>query len=142
MKTVRSLRGSGVFVLLLFMPLAVLADGMDQVATSTYEKVTIEQAHTAWKKTRNVPNPAVFLDVRTAEEYASGHIPGAINISVQSLAKRMHDVSKHGAVYVYCEAGGRAARASAMLANAGYSNIKLVPKSMRGWRAAHYPIEK
>ncbi len=137
-----SLRYLGVFIALLCIPFAASADGMGQPATTTYEKVTVMQAHTAWEKAGNTPNPAVFVDVRTALEYASGHIPGAVNISIQSLAKRMRDVPRDGDVYVYCEAGGRASRAADMLANAGYTNIKLVPKSMRGWRAAHYPIEK
>ncbi|MDX8391924.1 MAG: rhodanese-like domain-containing protein [Mariprofundaceae bacterium] len=138
----RSLRHSGVLIVLLCMPWVADAEGMTKPTATIYEKTSVTQAYIAWKDTGNVSQAVTFLDVRTVEEYASGHIPGAVNIPIQSLARQMKNIPEQGVVYVYCEAGGRAARASAMLVGAGFGNIKLVPESMRGWRAAHYPVEK
>lgn len=85
---------------------------------------------------------ALILDVRTSGEYASGHVPGAKNISVQDLASRLAEVPKDKPVYVYCESGVRSTRAAELLVNAGYTQVFNMRASMQGWRAAQYPIEK
>lgn len=65
----------------------------------------------------------VLFDVRTPEEYAEGHIPGARNIPVQDLGSRMGEVPKTGRVVVYCRSGNRSGRAQAMLEAAGYQDV-------------------
>lgn len=72
-----------------------------------------------------VTNGAVLLDVRTAEEFAAGHIPGARNIPVQELATRMGELEKWRSVVVYCRSGARSATASGMLKKAGHEVLDI-----------------
>jgi rhodanese-related sulfurtransferase len=64
-----------------------------------------------------------LVDVRTAEEYRSGYIPGAINISVQELNGKLNKIPKDKPVVVYCRSGNRSAHAAQALVAAGYTDI-------------------
>jgi len=120
---------------------AALACGAGHVSADGYEIATLEHAHKHWLEGKHSPIPFVFVDVRTREEYAAGHIPGAINIPVGKLASRLKEVPHDKQVYVYCEAGMRASRAGKLLVQHGFTNIEMVPPSMRGWRQAGYPVQ-
>ena len=68
---------------------------------------------------------AVLLDVRSREEYRSGHIPGSINIDctlIQKAQGRLHD--KNAPFFVYCLSGGRASGAVSDLKRMGYTNVR------------------
>ena len=67
---------------------------------------------------------AVLLDVRTPEEYRSGHIPGSKNIPLQTIDK-VGSVAenKDMALYVYCQSGARSRQAAGMLKQMGYTNV-------------------
>ena len=67
---------------------------------------------------------AVLLDVRTPEEYRSGHIPGSKNIPLQTI-DRVSSVAenKDTALYVYCQSGARSRQAAGMLKQMGYTNV-------------------
>ncbi len=79
---------------------------------------TSEAAH------RWVDEGALLLDVRTPEEFAAGHVEGAVNIPVQTLAERISEVGpRERPVVVYCRSGGRSAKATALLREAGYQQV-------------------
>lgn len=82
--------------------------------------ITGESAH-ALVSTRG----ALLLDVRTPAEFASGHLEGATNISVQDLEAQLATLParKDQDIIVYCRSGARSARASTMLKNAGFSKV-------------------
>jgi rhodanese-related sulfurtransferase len=86
----------------------------------------------------------LLLDVRTPEEFASGHVPGAVNIPYDEVGQRSADLDAHRdqEVVVYCEKGGRAAKAAQALADAGFRSIRHLEGDMSGWRAAGLPVEK
>lgn len=65
-----------------------------------------------------VAEGAMLLDVRTPEEFRSGHLRGAVNIPVQELADRIDEIDADRVV-VYCRSGARSARAAQMLRAAG-----------------------
>lgn len=68
---------------------------------------------------------AMLLDVRGADEYAEGHIPGSVNIPLQVLPTRNglpEDLDTP--IYAYCRSGGRSRRAAAFLEKLGYRNVK------------------
>ncbi len=129
-------------LIMLGLPLTVSACGMGEQTADGYENASIEHTYEHWKEGEKSPIPFAILDVRTPEEYAAGHIPGAMNISIQTLQNRLNEVPKNKRVYVHCEAGGRSAKASKILMEAGITNIENIPAGMRGWRNAGYPIEK
>ena len=67
---------------------------------------------------------AVLLDVRTAEEYRQGHIPGSINISLQTIDKVLLEISnKETPLFVYCYSGSRSGQAVNLLKGMGYTNV-------------------
>ena len=67
----------------------------------------------------------ILLDVRRADEFEEGHIPGAINIPNESIgAEEIEELpDKNQNIYVYCRSGNRSKQASARLAELGYTNI-------------------
>ena len=67
---------------------------------------------------------AQLLDVRTAEEFDSGHFAGAINLDVEDIiAGKLPDAAKDTQLYVYCRSGNRSAQAVSLLKQAGFTNI-------------------
>src|SRR5215207_9978860 len=71
---------------------------------------------------RLVAAGARLLDVRSPEEYAGDHLPGALNIPVQELDRRMAEVGPlDGEVILYCRSGSRSARATELLRRHGFS---------------------
>ena len=68
---------------------------------------------------------AVLLDVRSPQEYAEGHIPGAVNIPLQVLpTKKGLPEDPDTPIFAYCRSGGRSRRAAAFLEKIGYRNVK------------------
>lgn len=53
----------------------------------------------------------IVVDVREADEYISGHVPGAINIALSELVGRERECALGDTVYVICQSGGRSLRA-------------------------------
>lgn len=64
-----------------------------------------------------------LVDVRTAEEYASGYIPKAVNIPVDTIGEQPPAPDKDALIIVYCRSGGRSARAKNTLEEMGYTNV-------------------
>lgn len=77
---------------------------------------------------------ALLLDVRTREEFASGHVPGALNIPIQELANRVTEL-KHPErqLVVYCRSGARSAAAAELLKAAGFDRVHDMG-AMSNWR--------
>ncbi len=88
-------------------------------------------------------SPPLVLDVRTREEYAQGHIPGAINIPHDELPTRLAElpIAKSEEVVVHCHSGRRAQLAEGTLRGSGYSNIRDLKGHWQGWQAARLPTE-
>lgn len=73
---------------------------------------------------RLVARGAKLLDVRSPEEFAAGHLDGAVNISVQELEGRLAELgSKETPLIVYCRSGMRSHRASELLKSAGFTSV-------------------
>jgi phage shock protein E len=85
----------------------------------------------------------LILDVRSAAEYQSGHIPGSVNIPHDQLATRLSElgISKSAEVVVHCEGGGRASKAEAILVASGYTRVVDLEGHMKGWRESGLPVE-
>jgi rhodanese-related sulfurtransferase len=87
-------------------------------------------------------NPPLILDVRTEKEYASGHIPGAVNIPHLQLAERMSELPADTGteIVVHCKSGKRAESAEAVLQAAGYSAVRDLDGHMQAWSGAGLPV--
>jgi len=67
--------------------------------------------------------PHTLVDVRTAEEFNAGYIPGAININLQELQQKLNRIPTDKPVIVYCRSGNRSAFAANILKQAGYTEV-------------------
>ena len=85
--------------------------------------------------------PHTLVDVRSAEEYAGGHIPGSVNIAVHELNGKLNRIPKDKPVIVYCASGHRAAMANAALHMLGFDNVRAFPAGYGAWEAAGEPTE-
>ena len=67
----------------------------------------------------------VILDVRRADEFLQGHIPGAVNIANEDIIDTEPEMlkDKNQTIYVYCRSGNRSKQAAQKLAAMGYTNI-------------------
>ena len=66
-----------------------------------------------------------LLDVRTPQEFASGHIPGAVNIPVDDLRSRLNELPSDRQVAAYCQVGQRGYLATRVLLLAGFSAVNV-----------------
>ena len=85
----------------------------------------------------------MLIDVRTAAEFAAGHVPGARSIPVDQLAGAVGTLGDYakGEVWLICESGGRSARAAELLSSHGFATVD-VSDGTSGWRAAGFPVER
>ena len=82
----------------------------------------------------------VLIDVREESDYAEGHIEGAINIPIRTLAQNLDKIPMDQPVMVYCASGLRAGMATTSLHVLGYSNVKAFPPGWKGWSEANEPV--
>lgn len=85
-----------------------------------------------------------ILDVRTAEEYKTGHIRNALQAdwnNTPQFQDRSQHLDKNKPLYVYCLAGARSAAAARWLRSQGYTNVYELSGGINGWKKAGLPLE-
>lgn len=84
-----------------------------------------------------------IVDVRTAGEFASGHIANAVNFDVTSgdFETQIATLDKEKPVMVYCRSGGRSARAAGVLKEKGFKQVYDLDGGIIGWNASNKPVE-
>lgn len=120
-----------VILLIIFLSLPLIAGCTAQtdsssssgssVSDAAYKKITAEEA----KKIMDQNPDAVILDVRTEEEFSSGHIKGALLIPEYEISKKAADVlpDKSAVILVYCRSGRRSEIAANALVELGYTAV-------------------
>jgi rhodanese-related sulfurtransferase len=78
-----------------------------------------------------VARGALLLDVRTPGEFASGHLPGAVNVPIDALEAEAGEIAAGREVVVYCRSGRRSAMAARLLTARGHAVIDIGP--MEAW---------
>jgi rhodanese-related sulfurtransferase len=103
-----------------------------------YASVSPEQA------VRLINDGAFVLDVRSVDEYRTGHLSNAKNIPVSDLMQKLESLSAHktDTVLVYCETGVRSARACGMLAKAGFEKAHNLSGGVVAWKSSNLPLAK
>ena len=109
-------------------------------AKSRVQEVPVTEAEAA------IRNADVLVDVREADEYAAGHLPGAVHISRGMLefkfsanpALQPRDLK----VMLYCKTSGRAALCATALHDMGYLNVQSIAGGFDAWAAAGKPVAK
>jgi glyoxylase-like metal-dependent hydrolase (beta-lactamase superfamily II)/rhodanese-related sulfurtransferase len=87
--------------------------------------------------------PLQILDVREADEFTGplGHIVGAVLIPLGQLSVRVEELIRDRPIVAVCRAGSRSAQATAILQQAGFTEIANLNGGMLRWRAEGYPVE-
>jgi rhodanese-related sulfurtransferase len=87
---------------------------------------------------------ALVLDVRSAEEFAAGHIVNARNIPQETLANNLDPIKKYREkpVIVCCESGVRSAAAAKLLKAQGYTTVFNLRGGLAAWRQDNLPLSK
>ena len=117
-------------ILLIIFVLAILLSACGAAEQTTagdpeeawgYMQISQEEASRMMEEDPN----AIILDVRTQEEYAEGHIPGAICIPNETIADQMPEglPDLEQRILVYCRSGNRSKQAAQKLADMGYTNV-------------------
>lgn len=79
---------------------------------------------------------AAVIDVRTAAEYRTGHIPGSLNVPLDTLQQVSAAWNKDQPVVVYCATGARSAQAAAYLVGAGFRKVYDLTGGIAAWTGA------
>ena len=84
----------------------------------------------------------LVLDVRTPEEFAAGHLPGAVNIPHDELGSRMAELSgaRERDIVVYCRTGKRTAQALGVLEEAGFTRLFHLKGDYTRWSEEKRPV--
>lgn len=105
----------------IILSLLLLAGCAAKPAEASYRQISMEDAVKLMAEEADY----IILDVRRADEFAAGHIPGAINVANESIGTdeipELPD--KDQLILVYCRSGNRSKQASQKLVNLGYTNI-------------------
>lgn len=87
-----------------------------------------------------------IIDVREPDEYAAGHLPGAVNIPRGMLEFKVSGEADwqnpEQAVLLYCKTSGRATLATCSLQSLGFTQVRSMAGGFDAWQAAGLPIEK
>ena len=109
-------------------------------AKALVQEVPLDQADEA------IRTADVLIDVREADEYQAGHIPGAIHASRGVLEFRLSSTPALSArdlkVVLYCKTSGRAALAACAMQDMGYRNVRSIAGGYDAWLAEGQPVRQ
>jgi rhodanese-related sulfurtransferase len=116
------------------------AQDLVAAAKSHVTEIPVNEAEAA------IRDADVLLDVRETEEFANGHLPGAVHVSRGMLEFKLSGSPQLSArdlkFVLYCKTSGRAALAAAAMKEMGYLNVKSIAGGYDGWVAAGKPVVK
>jgi rhodanese-related sulfurtransferase len=83
-----------------------------------------------------------LIDARTSEEFAEGHVPGAINVGIVDLAEFAESGgnASGGLVVTMCGSAGRGEKAAEILFSHGVGNILVLQGGLKAWKDAGLPV--
>lgn len=88
----------------------------------------------------------VIIDVREPQEYAAGHIPGAVNIPRGLIEFKADNhpalTDRNAAIVLHCQGGGRSALATVALQELGFKNVSNLAGGFGAWSGAGLPTER
>lgn len=99
--------------------------------TEHVKNINSEEAHKFIENNKDV----IIIDVRTQQEYKSGHIPGSKSIPLSEFKSRIGELKnyKETPIIIHCASGSRSSSAVRVLVNNGFHNIYHMNRGLRGW---------
>jgi rhodanese-related sulfurtransferase len=89
---------------------------------------------------KDVTDDAFLLDVREPDEWAAGHVPDAVHVSMMEIPTRMGELPADRDIVVICRVGGRSAQVVGFLNQQGRGNVRNLRGGMYAWAAAGRPV--
>ncbi|MCC7565633.1 MAG: rhodanese-like domain-containing protein [Methanomicrobiaceae archaeon] len=111
----------------------------DDVPGQIIETIPPADARTLIEEGRDNQDP-VIIDVRRPDEYAGGHIEGAVNIESSRFQEEIGSLDPGRAVIIYCQSGGRSAHVREVMRDAGFREVYEIEGGIAAWRAQGYPV--
>lgn len=93
-----------------------------------------------WYDIATLPEDVIKIDVRTADEYELGSIPGSLNIPLDSLRDRLGEIPRDRPIVVNCASGLRSYLACRILSQNGFDNVRNLSGGYKTWHIATAPI--
>jgi len=120
-----------------------IGQGVSNLETQIIEDVNLEEAFALMEDNRSNQN-FVIIDVRTPEEYASGHIEKAINLDFYSetFKDELDQLDRDKVYLIYCRSGNRSGQALDMMAELGFSEVYNMLGGMARWEEVGLPTVK
>jgi rhodanese-related sulfurtransferase len=84
----------------------------------------------------------LIVDVRTPQEFAAGHIPGALNIPHDQIGRHLDEMKSDRGVALYCMVGPRARLGEQKLLEAGIERVLHIDGGFSAWKAAGLPTSE
>ena len=100
-----------------------------------YKTISVSEARALMQSTPDL----LIVDVRTPQEYAQGHLNGAINIPLSDLPLRISGLDPNRTILVYCQTGVRSAEASSFLVSSGFTRVYNLEGGITAWINSGYP---
>ncbi|MGA9596065.1 MAG: rhodanese-like domain-containing protein [Acidimicrobiia bacterium] len=90
------------------------------------------------------PDGLLILDIRTPDEFAAGHIPGAINIDYYSpdFEQKLRTLDLQVPYVMYCNSGNRSANALPLMDSIGFQEVYELDGGIQAWYSAGQPLEQ
>ena len=85
---------------------------------------------------------AVFIDLRTTEQYKAGSIPQARNVPADTLEAKLNTLPKNKPLILVCEQGRDSAKVAATLRKQGFTDAVTLEGGLRAWMQAGMPVSK
>lgn len=97
-----------------------------------------------FEKQMQAKSDKIILDVRTAEEFVEGHIPGAVMIDYykSDFRQQINKLDKTKTVFVYCASGVRSNSAAKILTQSGFTEVYNLQGGMNAWYRSGKPVER
>jgi len=130
-----------VYPLLVLVVVVVLIAGCTGPAESGVIIRTVPPAGVSALIDERGQDPAfAVIDLRRPDEFAAGHVPGAINIDSREFEGRLTDLDRNGTYVIYCQRGGRSSGVREMMREAGFREVYEVEGGMSAWTVAGLPV--
>lgn len=138
------MKGKWIFIIFLIAALVIIGAVLTAQDRQLDNGLITAEEVAEMLSTRTADSDIVILDVRTPEEFAQGHIPGAVNINFLDSAfkDQIQTLSREKHYILVCRSGNRSGKAMAIMQQYGFTWLRNMTGGMLAWRQKQFSEEK
>ncbi len=127
-----------------FLYISLVSCGQKQKESSEDQSTESKVSLISPSELNKVSEDILLIDVRTPEEYASGHIENSVNIDFKAdnFKELVAELDKNQDVYVYCKVGGRSGKSAKILEGMGFNKVYDLDGGILQWEKEEFKIVK